>query len=123
MRRRTTLVLSAGVGAMVAIVPAAPPPAGGAGGAVATVMPFTYSPDPVEITRGDSLTFYNADGASGEGHSLTHATPSGRGERFQSIIVPPGEHAAVNNVEKLAAGEYPFTCRVHPFMRGALVVE
>lgn len=88
---------------------------------VAVVAPFRYSPEPIQITRGATLTFANLDPISGEGHSLTHAVASGA-EQFKTPIIPPGTTAPVAGVETLQPGQYRFTCRVHGFMRGVLEV-
>ena len=102
-------------------------PAGATGGtaAVVAVAPFRYSPNPIEISQGDKLTFANFDAISIfsiEGHSLTQAVKPGQ-ELFGSPITPPGTSSTVVGVDKLPKGEYRFTCRVHAFMNGKLVVR
>ena len=99
-----------------------PASAGPAGNMVVVAAPWTYSTSPVHVPQGESLTFANLDPISGEGHSLTHAVPAGS-ERFKSPITPPGESAPVAGVEKLEKGTYQFTCRIHPFMAGTLVID
>ena len=89
---------------------------------VVAVVSWTYSPTPVHVVRGQGLTFANLDGLSGEGHSLTEVAARGTG-RFTSPIIPIGSSAPVAGVERLLAGSYRFTCRVHPMMTGTLVVE
>jgi len=103
---------------------AAPAAAGGGDAVVAVVAPWRYSPNPIEINQGDRLTLANLDTLSGagEGHSLTQAVKPGQ-ELFHSPITPPGTSSAVAGVDKLPKGEYRFTCRVHAFMRGTLVVR
>jgi len=44
-------------------------------------------------------------------------------ELFKTPIIPTGSQAPVAGVEDLPAGEYRFTCRVHAFMNGVLVVR
>lgn len=101
---------------------AATAPAGSADGVIAVVVPFRYSPEPIEIAQGGAVTFANLDPVSGEGHSLTHAAAEGA-ELFKTPIIPPGSSAPVAGVADLAVGEYRFTCRVHAFMRGVLTVR
>ena len=116
------LRLAAAAWAVVGGLVTTPASAGPAGNTAAVFVPFTYAPDPVHLPHGEGLTFANLDPLSGEGHSLTQAVPKGT-EQFQSPILPPGSTAPVKGVEGLAPGTYPFTCRIHPFMTGTLVVE
>lgn len=98
-------------------------PAAAAGQVVVVVASWTYSPTPVHVAQGQALTFANFDSLSGEGHSLTHAVARGTEKLFTSPIVPIASQASVAGVERLRAGTYRFTCRVHPIMAGTLVVE
>lgn len=116
--RRTAVVLALAM----ASIGLAPSGADAGGAAVVTLFPFRYNPDPIEIAKGDTVTFVNMDGLSGEGHSLTHAVAAGQ-ELFKTPIIPPTTSAPVAGVEALPAGQYPFTCRVHAFMNGILVVK
>lgn len=97
-------------------------PARAADAVVVAVAPFTYSPHPIEVSQGQGLTFANFDAFSGAGHTIAHDVPKGT-ELFESPIVPPGTTANVAGVEKLPAGTYDFTCRVHAAMSGRLVVK
>jgi plastocyanin len=117
---RTALAVT-GLGVLMALGTV---PAGASGGtaAVVAVAPFRYSPNPIEISQGDRLTFANFDTLSFEGHSLSQAVKPGQ-ELFQSQITPPGTASTVVGVDKLPKGEYRFTCRVHAFMNGKLVVR
>jgi plastocyanin len=106
----------------LAVLGIAGTPATAADQVVVVAAHWIYSPTPVHVTQGQALTFGNFDWLSGEGHSLTHAVARGT-ERFTSPIVPLASTARVAGVERLPAGTYHFTCRVHPFMAGTLVVE
>ncbi|MGH8990669.1 MAG: cupredoxin domain-containing protein [Acidimicrobiia bacterium] len=98
---------------------------GGVPAVVIAAVSWRYSPDPIEISQGEALTFANADAISalsGDGHSLAHAVKPGQ-ELFQSPITPLGAASNVAGVAALPRGEYGFTCRVHAFMHGTLVVR
>ena len=97
-----------------------PSPAGAQQRVVAAVL-FRYNPSQVEIASGDALVFFNADPMDGEGHSLTHAAPPGE-QLFDSSITASGETSDVPGVAELSSGTYGFTCRVHAYMSGTLVV-
>jgi plastocyanin len=116
--RRVMLAAAAGVAALLPF----PASAGPAGNMEVVVVPWTYSGSPVHVPHGETLTFTNLDPLSAEGHSLTHAVRPGS-ESFQSPIVPAGTSAPVARVEKLERGTYEFTCRVHPFMAGTLIID
>lgn len=115
MRRVTVLA------GLLALAGAQLPSAGAAAHVVGSTG-FKYMPTPVEIAAGDTLTYVNNDPLSGEGHSLTHAVAEGT-ELFKTPIIPAGTSADVAGVADLASGTYQFTCRVHAFMTGTLVVK
>jgi plastocyanin len=120
MRRWIAVAAAALVGC---VLPAATASAD-AGQVVIAVKPWTYSPAPIHIPRGATLMFLNADPVSGPGHSVTDvAVRTSPRTRFSSPIVEVGKVAAVSGVENLPPGTYQFTCRVHPFMAGTLIVD
>lgn len=93
-----------------------------------------YVPSTVTIRQGESLTFGNYDPVFGvPAHSLDEVVPdctappytgqNCRYPRFSSGLVDHGYVHHVNGVESLPPGTYEFTCQVHPFMRGTLVVR
>lgn len=91
---------------------------------VVSVKPWSYSPSPLHVPAGSTVTFVNVDPFSGEGHSISDvAIARGERGRFSSAVVPQGEQGQVLGVQTLARGTYPFTCMVHPFMSGTLVVD
>jgi plastocyanin len=109
------------IAAMAASLPV-PATAGPAGNTQVVVVPWTYATSPMHVPQGEALTFLNLDPMSGEGHSITHAVQPGA-ERFQSPITPPGTSSPVAGVEKLERGTYQYTCRIHAFMAGTLVID
>lgn len=121
MRRR-----AAGLAAVAAIAGAAP--TGGAARAatpaVVTVYADHFLPATVTVDRGDGMQFFDPDPwGNGEapGHSLTESRSEGA--RFDSGVVGLGRAAEVRGVDALGPGRYDFTCRIHPFMHGTLVVR
>ena len=67
------------------------------------------------------LDFLNADSAF---HDVTSTARDTEGNAvFKSTTVGLGTKVAVNGVETLAAGTYPFYCSVHPNMQGNLTVQ
>lgn len=83
-----------------------------------------FLPYTVSVERGGSLQFFDPDPwGNGEapGHSVTELTPDT--PRFDSGIVGLGKAAEVGGVSALPSGTYTFTCRIHPFMRGILIVR
>lgn len=77
------------------------------------------------IDRGGTLQFFNPDTyggpLGGRAHTITEDRPDGP-PRFD-VFVPWGQASPVGGVEALAPGTYHFTCRIHPFMHGNLVVR
>lgn len=98
----------------------------GPGGPALTAWFTHYIPDTVAIDQGGSLQFFNPDlyggPFGGRRHSVTEVRPEGGPPRFDAFV-GWGEVAPITGVEGLAPGRYPFTCRVHPFMHGMLVVR
>lgn len=107
--------------AALALVLPGPAPARAGNQVVASFL-FSYVPNVNGIREGDTLTFVNSDPFGVRGHSFTHATGPGVTPRFDSDIAMPGQAVEVRGVEKLVPGEYPVQCKVHPIMKGGLVV-
>jgi hypothetical protein len=72
--------------------------------------------------RGEPDVRQRRSGVVGEGHSLSQAVTPGK-ELFKTPIISPGTSIPVAGVAQLPRGEYRFTCRVHAFMSGKLVVR
>lgn len=99
-------------------------PGGPAGGAL-TAWFTHYIPATVNVDKGGTLDFFNPDlyggPFGGRAHTITEVRADGP-PRFD-VRVPWGESATIGGVEGLDSGTYPFTCRIHPFMHGNLVVR
>jgi plastocyanin len=123
MRRR---VLLAAALAIVAALPlaGASHPARAAETQMVTVYADHFVPATVTVARGGTLEFFDPDPwGNGEapGHTLTERHVPG--PRFDSGVVGLGRAAEVGGVPTLAPGNYAFTCRIHPFMHGTLIVR
>jgi plastocyanin len=71
-----------------------------------------YSPSPVTVTVGSTVTFVNNDVASHD----ARADSGG----FATPILPPGGSA---NVTMSTAGSFVYHCSIHPGMVGTIVVQ
>jgi plastocyanin len=103
------------------------------------VLFWHYVPDTVLVKQGHTFTFGNYDPEYGiPAHSLDEVvtdctTPPFTGNdpghpgcsypRFSSGLVDHGYVHRVDGVERLPVGTYHFTCQVHPFMKGTLIVD
>jgi plastocyanin len=89
-----------------------------------------YIPDKIVVARGTTPRFFNPDLYGGPFGGKRHTITEVRNARFDGpgpprfdVSVDFGHVAAINGVEKLKPGTYDFTCRVHPFMTGKLIIE
>lgn len=85
-----------------------------------TLADRSYSPNPVQITVGDTIKFVNNDNAlhtatSGNGGSVPQ--PS---NVFDSGYIGPNKEAEVTINE---VGEFPYYCQLHPTMVGLVKVS
>ena len=77
-----------------------------------TLTTTAYSPNPVTITRGTTVTWVNNDGD-------LHTVTSSQG-LFASPGLDPGDTFAYRFT---APGTYPYFCAVHPHMKGTILVQ
>jgi plastocyanin len=83
-----------------------------------------FSPNPINITLGQNITWTNAD-------SLFHTVTSGTdpddpqvAKEFDSKALSPGEKFShVFNNESLPGTELPYFCQIHPTMTGKIIVS
>ena len=89
-----------------------------------------YIPQKIVVAHGSTPRFFNPDlyggPFGGRRHTITevrnlHFDPPGP-PRFD-VSVDFGHAAPITGVEKLQPGTYDFICRVHPFMKGKLIVQ
>lgn len=78
-----------------------------------TVRSFSFTPQHITITQGDTVTWSNVSGF----HNIHHnATPSLFGN---SAANAPWTYSYIFN---LTSGTYPYICQVHPTMMGSVTV-
>jgi hypothetical protein len=89
-----------------------------------------YIPSKIKIARGSTPQFFNPDLYGGPFGGKRHTITEVRNLHFDSpgpprfdVSVDFGHSAPLTGVEKLKPGTYDFTCRVHPFMTGKLLIE
>ncbi|MFI6698776.1 cupredoxin domain-containing protein [Streptomyces sp. NPDC050509] len=110
----TTLVGCSG-GAGGETSSASPSPSASAGGSArVTIDNFAFAPAALTVAPGTEVTVVNKDSVA---HTLT-ATP---GKAFDTGTIGPGKTATFTAPGK--AGAYPYTCTIHPFMKGKLTVR
>lgn len=79
--------------------------------ATVTIPAFKFQPATVTISRGSKVRFSNA---SGTAHTAT------RKRSFDSGRIKPGKAATV---QFNARGTFAYHCKIHPFMKGKVVVD
>jgi len=108
---------------------AAAPVAGGGGGRFVTAWFTHYVPDTITVARGATPEFFNPDLYGGPFGGKRHTITELRDRHFDpgpprfDVSVDFGHAAPITGVEKLGPGTYHFICRVHPFMKGTLVIN
>ena len=73
---------------------------------------FVYSPVPLTVKVGTTVTWINHD-------DIPHTVDSNEG-KFKSAALDTDEKFEFHFTE---AGEYPFYCRIHPKMTGKVIVQ
>ncbi len=82
-----------------------------------TLTTDAYSPNPVQVSTGATVTWTNDDAQPHTATSGENATPD---QRFDSGIMAP---AATFSHTFTEAGEYPYFCLLHPNMVGTVSVS
>lgn len=72
---------------------------------------FAFHPGTLRVQRGARVTFTNS---SGTAHTAT------RGGSFDTRRIAPGGSATVRFNQR---GTFAYHCKIHPFMKGKVVVE
>ena len=78
----------------------------------ATIQIFAFSPNPLTIARGSTVTWTNQDGAP-------HTVTADDGSWGSSTLRQGGTYSHVFT----SPGSYPYHCAIHPYMTGTVVVR
>ena len=83
---------------------------------IESVSPY-YEPVAASVPAGSPIVWVNPTASH---HTVTHDECAAEGPcAFDSGAVAPDQHFTVAG---LPAGHYPYHCRLHPIMRGTLIV-
>src|SRR5215213_7705787 len=97
-----------------AVTPAAEPTAAASANEVPVdIVEFSFSPDPVEVSVGDTVTWTNQG-------TVPHTATAEDRDVLQSGAISPGD--SVSQVFS-QAGEFPYFCEFHPNMHGTIIVK
>ncbi len=78
-----------------------------------------YAPTELSVKKGETVTVVNNDNAP---HTATSGNgPEDAGQTFDTSLIMAGASGTIDT-SAIEAGEYPYFCTVHPFMKGTLTV-
>ena len=78
-----------------------------------------YVPTELSVKKGETVTVVNNDNAP---HTATSGNgPEDAGQAFDTSLIMAGASGTIDTTA-IEAGEYPYHCTVHPFMKGTLTV-
>jgi plastocyanin len=81
-----------------------------------------FNPEDLKVKKGDVVTVSNTDTTP---HTVTSGTgpdDSNSGKAFDTSIINAGSKAEIKTAS-VDAGDHPFYCQVHPYMKGKLTVS
>jgi plastocyanin len=92
-----------------------------AGGSISAVHRDRFAIRTLTIAQGQVAVLRNADI---DKHNVTSDAlgPDGRAPLFASATIGTGQSAAINGTQYLRSGRYTFSCTLHSFMRGTLII-
>jgi plastocyanin len=89
------------------------PSGAGSGGATISMSNLEFSPSTITVSPGQTITAVNNDQVS---HDIT-----GNSGDFATGTIAPGQTKTFT--APVAPGRYGFTCTLHPFMNGTIIVH
>jgi plastocyanin len=104
---------SGGSGSTASASPPASSPAAGGGADRIDIKNFAFNPAGLTVSPGAVVTVTNSD-------STTHTLTASAAKAFDTGDIAPGKTVTFTAPSK--AGSYPYTCTIHPFMKGNLTV-
>jgi plastocyanin len=90
---------------------AAEPTAGAGAAKSVSIVNFAFKPGRLTVKRGARVAFANTS-------STTHTAT--KGDSFDTKRIAPG---ATKTVQFNQRGTFAYHCKIHPFMKGKIVVE
>ncbi|GAA4604867.1 cupredoxin family copper-binding protein [Streptomyces violaceoruber] len=84
------------------------------GGTQVTIKDFTFEPASLTVSPGAKVTVVNKD-------STTHTLTASKGGSFDTGDIAPSKSATFTAPS--TAGDFPYACTIHPFMKGTLTVQ
>lgn len=84
--------------------------AGASAAKTVQIKGFAFKPGTTRVGRGSQVTFANSS-------NVAHTATSGS---FDTKRIAPGKSAAVRFSKR---GTFAYHCKIHPFMKGKVVVE
>jgi plastocyanin len=114
-RRRWWALALAGATAIPALLGLGSGDASGAGATASAgkrveIVSFAFKPGTLKVKRGTSVAFANA---SNTAHTATSSS-------FDTKRIAPGKSKVVQFGQR---GTFAYHCKIHPFMKGKVVVE
>jgi plastocyanin len=80
-----------------------------------------YAPETLTVKKGDAVNVVNDDNAPHTATSGTGPEDPNSGQSFDTSLIMAGQSAEIDT-STLDAGDYPYYCTVHPFMKGTITV-
>ena len=80
-----------------------------------------YAPETLTVKKGDAINVVNDDNAPHTATSGTGPEDPNSAQSFDTSLIMAGQSAEIDT-STLDAGDYPYYCTVHPFMKGTITV-
>lgn len=82
-----------------------------------SIKNMAFEPETVTIAQGDSVTWTNDDS------SMNHtATRESEPCKFDTKVIKPGASKTLT-FDSCSPGSYPYICKIHPHMKGTVVIK